>query len=150
MKIILLEKVNNLGEKFDIVDVKPGYARNFLFPRGLAEKATTINIKWAQEQKEQRIERAEKELEKIKRIASSLDGREIELEVKVGDKGQIFAGVSKAAIAEKLKQEGFEIKQRQIEIPEKIESLGEFPVKINLKHNLEANINLIVKQEESK
>lgn len=147
MRVVLLQNVEKLGEKFEIVDVKPGYARGFLLPRGLAEKVTDRTIALVKQKKEQLKQKAEKEFERISQLASKLEGREVVIEARVGEKGRLFGGVRPTSVAQELKSQGFDVKKSQIEIPEEIKELGEFPVKINLPHNLEAVINLIVKQE---
>lgn len=147
MLVILLKKIENLGERFDVVDVKPGFARNFLLAQGLAEIATQEKIKQIERKRKQQAEQSKEELRNYQKIVAGLDGKEIEVKVKVGDKGQIFGGVSPAIIAKKLKERGFDIEKNQIELPEKIEKLGEFNANIKLKYNLKARVKIIVKQE---
>jgi large subunit ribosomal protein L9 len=147
MKVVLLKDVEKLGKKYEIKEVSDGYARNYLIPRGLAKIADEDSIKWAQAQQEIEEKKAAEELEKVGKIVSQLDGLEIEIPVKVGEKGQLYEKISSQKIAKKLKDEGFDIKKDQIEIPEEIKELGEFEVKIKFEHNLEAEIKLIVTEE---
>jgi len=149
MKVILLEDIENIGKKFDIKDVKSGHARNLLIPQGLAKPATKENLKWLQEQKEIIEKKAEEGLKKAQGVASNVDGVEVSIPVKVGEEGQLFESVNNVKIAEKLKEMGFDIKKSQINLPEPIKELGEFPVKISLDHNLEVEINLIISEEKS-
>ncbi|MFH1509982.1 MAG: 50S ribosomal protein L9 [Candidatus Nealsonbacteria bacterium] len=148
MKVILLKDVEKLGKKFDVKEVKEGYATNFLFPKGLAKQATKTALVWLEMQKEITAKKEEEGLEAIQKTASSMDGREIILNVKVGDQDQLFESISAQKIVEKLKEEGFEIKKTQLELLEPIKELGEFPVKVKLEHNLEAEIKVIVNKEE--
>ena len=144
MKVILLENVDNLGEKYELKDVKDGYARNALFPQGLAKKATPETLKWLEIQKEINEKRVEEDLGLIQGIASKIEGQEVTVCLKAGEKGQLFESVTAQKINEELKKLGFEIKKSQIVISEPIKEFGEFPVKIKFDHNLEAEIKVIV------
>ena len=147
MKIILLQDIDNLGKKYEIKEVADGYARNFLIPKGLAKPATKENLKWLESQKEIEVKKAEEELKKVQEVATNIDGQEIIILVKVGAEGQLFESITSQKIYEKLKELGFEIKKSQIDLPEPIKELGEFPVKIKLEHNLEAEIRVIITEE---
>jgi len=147
MKVILLKDIENVGRKYEVKDVKDGYARNFLIPKNLVKLATKKNLKWLQLQKEMIEKKAEDDLKKAQQMASDLDGRGVAVAVKVGPEGQLFESVNSTKIAEKLKLAGFNIKKSQIDLSEPIKKLGEFPVKINLDHNLEVEIIIIVSEE---
>jgi len=147
MRIILLQDVENLGKKYEVKEVADGYARNFLIPKGLAKIATKENLKWLENQKEIEVKKAEEELKKVQEIATNIDGQEIIISVKVGEEGQLFESITSQKIYEKLKELGFEIKKSQIDLPEPIKELGEYPVKIKFEHNLEAEIKIIVVEE---
>jgi len=147
MKVILLQDIEKLGKKFDIKEVANGYALNFLIPKGLAKKATKETLKWLSTQKEIIEKKAEGELKKIQEFASSIDGQEVLIPVKIGEEGQLFESINNQKISEKLKELGFEIKKTQIDLIEPIKELGEFPVKIKFEHNLEAEIKIIVTEE---
>jgi len=138
-----------MGKKFEVKEVKDGYARNFLIPQGLAKPATEEVLAWLETQKEIEEKKAEEGLKKFQEAASSLDDREVIIPVKVGDDGQLFESVNSQKIAEKLKEVGFEVKKSQIILAEPIKELGEFPVKIKFEHNLEAEIRVIVTKEET-
>lgn len=147
MKVVLLQDIENLGKKYEIKNVKAGYARNFLIPKGLAKPATNEALKWLKAQKEIEEKRAEEELKKAQEIASKLDGQEVTIQVKVGEEGQLFETITLQKIWEKLKELGFEIKKGQIDLTEPIKELGEFPIKIKFEHNLEAEIKVIITEE---
>lgn len=147
MKIILLKDVENLGKKYEIKEVASGYARNYLIPQGLAKKATPDVLEWLKKIQEVEDEKAKKELEKIGKLASQIDGLELEMEVKVGEKNQLFEKITASKISKKLKEIGYDIKKDQIELEKIIEELGEFPIKIKFNHNLEAEIKVIVTEE---
>ena len=150
MRVILLQDVENLGKKYDVKEVKDGYARNFLIPTGLAKPATEEALIWLETQKEIEAKKAEEELKKIQEIASAVDDQEIIIPVKVGEQDQLFESLTSQKISEKLKELGFDIKKSQIDLVEPIKELGEFPVKIKFEHNLEAEIKVIVTKEEKK
>lgn len=147
MRVILLQDVENLGKKYDIKEVKDGYARNFLIPKGLARLATKEALEWLETQKEIEAKKAEEELKKVQEKASAIDGQEIIIPVKVGKEGQLFESITSQKISEKLREMGFEIKKTRINLPNPIRELGEFPVKIKFEHNLEAEIRVIVIEE---
>jgi large subunit ribosomal protein L9 len=149
MKVILMQDVEGLGKKYDVKEVKAGYARNFLLPNKMAKTATKQALKWLEDQKETIEKEAVEDLKKSQEMASKIDGIEVNVTVKVGDEGQLFESINSQKILEKLKEMGFEIKKSQISLNSPIKELGEFPVKINLSHNLEIEIKVIVTPEES-
>ena len=150
MKVVLLKDIEKFGKKYDIKEVKEGFARNFLFPKNLAKIATKQNLKEAETKKELEDKKAEEELKKSQKEAEEIEGLEVTIPVKVGDSNQLFESVSPQKISEKLKEMNFNVKKDQITIQEPIKELGEFKVKINFKHNLEAEIKLIITSEEIK
>jgi len=147
MKVILLQDVDKIGKKYEVKHVADGYARNFLFPKSLAKPATDDNLVWLETQKEEIRKKSENELEKNQKLASSLDGLEIVISVKLGEKQELFESITVQKIYEKMKEQGFELKKTQILLKEPIKELGEFPVKIQFSHNLEAEIKVIIIEE---
>jgi large subunit ribosomal protein L9 len=147
MRVILLQDIEKLGKKYDIKEVADGYARNFLIPKGLVKPATKEALKWLEIQKEIEAKKAEEELKKVQVLATAIDGQEVLIPVKVGEDGQLFESITSQKIFEKLKELGFEIKKTQIDLPEPIKELGEFPVKVKFEHNLEAEIKVIIVEE---
>lgn len=147
MRVILLQDVDKVGKKHEIKEVKPGFARNFLISKGLAKPATKEAVKWLSLQKEIEAKKAEDELKKIQTTASSIDGQEVVIQVKAGDENQLFESITAQKISEKLKEIGFDVKKNQIDLPQPIKELGEFPVKIKLEHNLESEIKIIIIEE---
>ncbi|MDP3990849.1 MAG: 50S ribosomal protein L9 [Candidatus Nealsonbacteria bacterium] len=147
MKIILLQDVDKIGKKYEVKNVADGYGRNFLLAKGLAKIADEESLKLIEKQKEELRVKAEEELGKIQQFASTLDGFELTIPFKLGDKDQLFESVTSQKVAEKLKEQGFDIKKTQIILPEPIKEMGEFPVKIQLGHNLEVEIKLIIIEE---
>lgn len=149
MKVILLQDVEGLGKKYEIKDVKDGHARNFLIPEKQAKAATKQALKWLSDQKEVIEKEAEEDLKKAQETASQIDGLEVVIEVKVGDEGQLFESINTQKISEKLKEMGFEVKKSQIKLEEPIKNVGEFPIGVNLDHNLEAEIKVIISAEKT-
>ncbi len=147
MRVILLQDVENIGKKYEIKEVKNGYARNFLIPKSLAKPATKEVLKWLEVQKEIEEKKAEDELKEIQELASKIDGVEIIIPVKLGEKEQFFEKITSQKISEKLKEMGFKIAKTQIDLQEPIKELGEFPIKIKLPHNLESEITVIITEE---
>jgi len=150
MKVILLQDVENLGKKYDVKEVKPGYGRNFLIAKNLAKQATKQALKWLEDQKEVIAKEIEEDLKRAQEMASQVDGLEVSISVKVGDGNQLFESINTAKIAEKLKEMGFEIKKSQIVLEKPIKEIGEFSVRINLDHNLETEIKLLITGTEGK
>ena len=147
MRVILLQDIEKMGKKYEVKEVKNGYARNFLIPKGLAKPVTKEALKWLELQKELEEKKAEEELKKVQEFASTIDGLEVTIPVKVGEDGQLFESITSQKIFEKLKELGFEIKKPQIILAEPIKELGEHPLKIKFEHNLESEIKIIVIEE---
>ena len=132
MKVILRKNYEKLGEIGEIVDVKNGFARNFLIPRQYAYAATPGNIKAFEEEKKQILKRETKELEEAQKLATDLENISISIPVKVGEEDKIFGTVTTQMIADSLKEKGFEVDKRKIEITEPIKALGIYSVNIKL------------------
>ncbi len=147
MKVILLKDVQDLGKKYELKEVKNGHARNFLIPQGLAKTATRQALKWLESQKEIVEKEIVEDLKKAQEVASTLDGLELSITTKVGDEGQLFESINSQKIADKLKEMGFEIKKSKILLEKPIKTLGEFPIKVSLDHNLEVEIRVIIVEE---
>lgn len=149
MRVVLLEDIENTGKKYDIKEVADGYARNFLIPKGLAKLATEEAMEWADSLRAAEEEKAVKALEDTGKIASDMEGLEVEIQVKIGDKGELFEKIGTQRIAGRLKEMGYEIKKNQVLLENDIEELGEFEAKVKFAHNLEAQIKVIVSEQEN-
>lgn len=147
MRVIILEDVKNIGKKYEVKDIKDGYARNFLLPRGLVKPATEESLKWLEMQKEIAAKKAEGELKETQELASKVEGVEVPITVKIGEKDQLFEKITAQKIAEKLKEMGYEVAKNQIVLADPITELGEFPIKIKFDHNLEAEVTIIVTEQ---
>jgi large subunit ribosomal protein L9 len=147
MEVILRNAVDKLGHPGDIVSVSPGYARNFLLPRGLAYEATAGNRKRIASEKS-RLEALENErIEAAKAIADKLAEVSVTFAARVGEEGKLFGSVTTADIAHQLEAQGFKIEKRQIELNEPIKTLGMYKVGIRLHADVHPEINVwIIKQ----
>jgi len=150
MKVILLRDVANTGRKHEVKEVSPGFARNFLIPKGLAIIADAESLKNLEAKKKIDAEKAEQELKETEKIVSKLDGTEVEMKVKTGEEGQLFESVNKQKISEYLKEMGFNVSKDQIDLKSTIKKTGDFPVKLRFEHNLEAEIKIIITGLEEK
>ena len=147
MQVILLKDIKGLGKKYEVKKVADGYAKNFLIPQSLVKTATRQNLNWLQKEQEIEKNRIKEELKNIQTLASKIEGQEIIISVKVGAQKELFEAITCQKIADKLKEMNFSLKKSQIELKEPIKELGEFPVKINFDHGLEAEIRVIVTEE---
>lgn len=143
MKVVLSAKIPQLGERGDVCDVAGGYARNFLFPQKLAELATPAAIARSEQERAVSKKKAERELHDMQRIATQLDGYELETEETVSEAGTLYASVGAQKVAQLLKERGFPIKKTQITM-EPIKTPGEYKATIRFEHGLEAEITIIV------
>lgn len=144
MKVILLKNIENFGEKYDVKEVKSGYAKNFLLPKKMVKIATNKNLQWLEQEKEKIETEVKKSLDSAQKLAAKIDGSEVIVAVKVGDKGTLFEKIGAQKIVESLTNIGFKIKKSQIVLPDLIKAIGEYSVKVSFEHNLEAEIKVIV------
>ncbi len=147
MKVILLQDVEDVGKKYEVKEVKDGHARNFLIPKRMAKAATKKALEWLDSQKEVIEKEIEEGLKLTQELASKLDGLEVPFAMKVGDEGQLFESINAVKVVEQLAKMGFEVKKSQVGLKDPIKELGDFPIKISLDHNLEADITLLVTEE---
>jgi large subunit ribosomal protein L9 len=148
MQIILKEDVANLGHKTDIVEVKPGYGRNYLIPKGLAILATPSARKVHAENMRQRAHKEEKIRGDATEIANKIDGLKITIGAKTSSTGKIFGSVNNIQIAEALEKEGFSIDRKQITIKEDhIKEVGTYSAVIKFHKDIKATIEFVVVSE---
>ncbi|MCF8261428.1 MAG: 50S ribosomal protein L9 [Melioribacteraceae bacterium] len=147
MKVILRKNFDILGKIGEIVDVKDGYANNFLFPRQIAYPATAGSIRSLEEEKKQVAKVEQKELETAQKLSGELEKVSITIPVKVGEEDKIFGTVTTQMIADSLKEKGFELDKRKIEISETIKSLGIYTVNIKLHPEVVAAVKTWVVRE---
>lgn len=149
MKVILKRTVENLGGPGEIVSVKPGYARNYLLPQGLAYEATGGNLRRVEEERLAAEERARREFLEGRRQMSQLDGTTLAFRARASDEGRLFGSVSAADIAERLTAlaTDFEIARRQVVLEEPVKELGSHRVTIMLPKGIEVEIGILVERE---
>jgi len=145
MKIVLLESVRGLGNPGDIVNVKSGYARNYLIPKEIAVFATESNIS----QIENRIKKAKEieadRVEKLKVIAGKLDKLSLKFELKTGEEDKLFGSVTTQMISEGLANNGYQIERKDIDITDPIKTLGSHYVMIYLHKDVTSKVKIKVK-----
>lgn len=148
MKVILQADVKKLGKKGDLVDVAEGYARNFLFPRGLAIEANASNLKSLQNQKSQAKARQERELEEARRQAEQLEKVTLTIARKTGEGGRLFGSVTGGDIVEAVKKAaGIDLDKRKVELDEPIKALGTYEVSVRVHPGVNAALKVQVVEE---
>jgi large subunit ribosomal protein L9 len=147
MKVILRKDIETLGNIGDIVDVKEGYARNFLIPRKIAYTALNGNLKALEDEKKSIARKSEKELHAAEKVSTGLEKVSVTIPVQVGEEDKIFGSVTTQMIADALKEKKFDIDKRKIEIEESIKTLGIYNVNIKLHSNINASIKVWVVRE---
>jgi large subunit ribosomal protein L9 len=147
MQIILQEDVEKLGNRGDVVTVKPGYARNFLLPHKLAIEATAGNMKALERIRGALAKKTATELDAAKKQAELLTGVSLKFTRKTGENDQMFGSVTTADIADGLKAQGFEVDKRQIQLKDPVKALGEYPVTVKVFRDITAEIKIHVDKE---
>ena len=150
MKVILKEDMSNLGTAGDVVDVKPGYARNYLLPQGLAYLASAANVRRLEEEQKQREERSRRDYLEARRRAAQLQGKQLVFQARAGEEGKLFGSVTNADIADRLNQEGldFEIDRRWIHMEEPLKALGDFTVPVRIHSDVTVDVEVRVERAE--
>lgn len=147
MKVVLLKDVEKLGREGEIKEVAEGYARNFLIPQNLAKIATDQAIQEVEAAKTKKVKIDQLQLEETQKIAEQLDGRELYIKVKEKD-GTLFGSVNEKTISKALADDSMKIQASNIKLEEPIKEVGDYDVKVELDHGLEANIKVILVPEE--
>jgi large subunit ribosomal protein L9 len=148
MQIILKENIEKLGAKDEIVNVKPGYARNYLIPRGYAVAATESALKMHAENLKQRAHKETKILAEAQATAEKIGGLSIKLSTKASDTGKIFGSINTVQLSEALAKEGFNIDRKSISISEEhIKMLGSYEAKVKLHREVSATFSFEVVAE---
>lgn len=144
MKLILNENIEHLGHIGDIVKVAPGYARNYLLPKGLAVEATEKNAKALEHVKRQMAYKKDKALESARNLGAKLAETLIVLQHKAGEEGKLFGSVTTMEIAAFLKAKGFDIDRKTILLAEPIKHVGEFEVVVKVHPEVSATLKVTV------
>ncbi|MCX6009971.1 MAG: 50S ribosomal protein L9 [Chloroflexi bacterium] len=147
MKVIFLKDAPK-GKKGEIKEVADGYARNFLFPKGVALPATPSAIKAAKVLSDEKAESQARQREELSRIVQELEGKELHFKAKAGAKGRLHGAITTASIADELSRlTGFEIDKKKVELEEPLHHVGSYDVMINLGTGAEAKIKVVIEEE---
>ncbi|MDF2524006.1 MAG: ribosomal protein [Clostridiales bacterium] len=148
MKVILKQDVKSLGKKESMIEVSDGYARNFLFPKGLAVEATSTNINVMKTKKEAEQTKKDKELAQAKALAEKVKAATVVFKTKTGENGKLFGSITSKDISDKLKSlHGLEVDKKKILLEDAIKSLGTLEVEVKLYPGVNANLTVKVEHE---
>lgn len=148
MKVIISRNIPNIGKPGEVKNVADGYARNFLFPQGLAEPATEANVKTYEKRLAERARHDEQERSVFEGIAKSLEGKTFRFPIKIGAKGKAFGSVSLQDIEESLKKEKFQIERSWIELEDGIKTTGEHTIPLSFPHGVKGTLRIEVVPEQ--
>jgi len=144
MDVILLDNISNLGDVGDIIKVKPGYARNFLFPKGLAVRSSKRNIALANERKNTIQAQLNREKEVNEKLISSLKNIELSIEVEVGEEDRLFGSVTNLDVHKALSEKGIDIDKQNINLENPIKSLGVYDIPVKVASSMVQEIKVYV------
>jgi large subunit ribosomal protein L9 len=151
VKVILRQDIDKLGDAGEVVTVKPGFARNFLLPRGFAFEATAANLRAIEEERARGEAKAKRDYLEARRRASKLEGVSLTFHAKAGEESKLFGSITTSDIADRLNSEqglDFEIDRRSIELEEPIKALGVFSVAVRLHPEVKPEIKVwVIKAE---
>jgi large subunit ribosomal protein L9 len=148
MDVILLENIDKLGTRGQMVKVADGYGRNYLLPKKLAVAATPQNRKWVEQQRVRFLKLEAKEKGDAADLATLLEGVSVTLIRKAGEKGNLFGSVTSLDVAEKLVAQGYHIDKRKIHLATPLKVLGEYNVPVKLHREVTANVKVLIEPDE--
>ena len=148
MEVILREDVHNLGTVGDIVKVKPGFARNYLLPRGLAVVADRRNVRVLEHQKRIVADKRERDRRQAETAAQKLSSLRVTIKARAGEEGKLFGSVTNIDIEKALAEQGVTVERRRIRLDEPIKSIGEHVVPVHLGVGVDAQITVVVEAQE--
>ena len=149
MEVILREEVANLGSTGEVVKVRPGFARNFLFPRGLAVLADRRNLGALEHEKRLAAEKRDRDRRASEGLAQKLTSTRLVIHARAGEEGKLFGSVTNHDVERSLSEVGFTIDRRRILLPDPIKALGEHAVPIQLAAGVTAHVTVSVEPEKS-
>lgn len=144
MKVLMVQDVKKIGKKGEVLEVKEGYARNFLIPNGLAVEASGGALKREQEGRQAQEKKSAREKEEAEQLAARLSKARVTIRHKAGNEGHLFGSVTSAEIAEALKREGFEVDKKKIVLDDPIRLVGAHRAKLKLHHEVSAELTVEV------
>jgi large subunit ribosomal protein L9 len=148
IKVILSEDVSKLGEAGELVNVKPGYARNFLVPQGKATFATESRVKELEHHRRVISDKLAKQLKDVKALNHKLKSIVVEVKRRAGEDGKLFGSVTSQNIADLIAEKGYELDRRKIQLPDSIKEIGEHQVEIKLHPDVMSAVKVVVSLEE--
>ena len=147
VEVILRDDVPNLGKIGEVVRVKPGYARNFLYPRGLAAEANRKNLRELEHHRRVIEAKAARERKSAEAVAARLDGLQVTVRARAGEEGRLFGSVTNLDVERLLAEKGFQVDRRRIALAEPIKELGTFPIVVQIGREVRATVQLTVRAE---
>ena len=147
MKVLLCDDIEKLGWLGDVVEVAEGYARNYLLPQRLATPATEANIRAMADEKGKRAEQRKLEGRRLEAAMKAVEGAEAVVAKKANELGHLFGSVSAREIAANLREQGFEITDKMVQLPEHIKEVGAHPVTLKFSPELTTTVNVVVVPE---
>ncbi|MCA1951095.1 MAG: 50S ribosomal protein L9 [Treponema sp.] len=151
MKVILNKDVNPLGEEGDVKDVAKGYARNYLFPRGLAVPYTERNMKVFEARREEIEARKAEKRKDAASLKERLEGTELVITMPAGANGKLYGAVTNQTIADELTKQGFQVERKRIEVPgNHIKSVGKFKIHVKLYESTTAEVTVVIQAQVTK
>jgi large subunit ribosomal protein L9 len=148
MKVILTESLESIGQIGDVVNVAPGYARNFLFPKRLAMEATGGNVRELEHKKRLIAQKREKLRQEMLSYAEKLKSVTLTMRRKVSEENKLYGSVSVADVAKALEEQGFEAARKDIVLEQPIKHLGEFSVTVRIGPQVSATVRVVIEKEE--
>jgi len=148
MEVILLENIDKIGSRGQLVNVADGYGRNYLLPKKLAVAATPQNRKWVEQQRVRFLKLEAKEKADAADLSTLLEGVSVTVIRKAGEKGNLFGSVTSLDVAEKLLAQGYHIDKRKISLATPIKVLGEYHVPVKLHREVTATVKVLVEPDE--
>jgi large subunit ribosomal protein L9 len=147
MKVLLCDDIEKLGYLGDIVEVKTGYARNYLIPQGLAKVPSEGNVRSLAQEKSTRAEQRKLERRRLEKVTASVEGAEVVLSRLANEQGHLFGSVTEKDIGENLRAQGFEIHDEMVRTGEHIKEVGTHEVSLKLASDLTAKVKVVVVAE---
>lgn len=147
VEVILRQAVEDLGDIGEVVDVKPGYARNYLIPQGMAYEATDANQKRFAEERRHVLAKSTRELDRAKAASERIQGQSVSFSMRAGEEGKLFGSVTASDISEALAEKGVEVDRHLIRLEEPIKQLGVYKVTVRLHSEVRPEVTVWVVAE---
>lgn len=144
MQVLLKKNMEKLGQIGDIVDVKTGYARNFLLPQGLAVTVSPTNVKMVEGEKKKHEQAIQKRQDELRALADRMTGASVTIQAKANEEGHLFGSVAAQQIADAFNSDGYQIDARQIQLSEPIKELGVYEIPVQLLQDLSVSCKVWV------